>query len=79
MDVVVVDQSDPAVRDELGLYAAKVLVPGALPMTFGHVYRRTRGLPRLLEVPWRLGRLPTRPATRTCRSTRTPSHERTAP
>lgn len=61
MDVVVVDQSDPTVRDALGLHAAKVLVPGALPMTFGHVYRRTRGLPRLLEVPWRLGRLPARP------------------
>lgn len=61
MDVVVVDQTDPVVRDDLGLYAAKVLVPGALPMTFGHVYRRTRGLPRLLDVPWELGRLPTRP------------------
>ncbi|MEE4545896.1 TOMM precursor leader peptide-binding protein [Streptomyces sp. V4-01] len=61
MDVVVVDQTDPVVRDDLGLYAAKVLVPGALPMTFGHRYRRTRGLPRLLEVPWRLGRLPDRP------------------
>lgn len=61
MDVVVVDQTDPVVRETLGLYAAKVLVPGALPMTFGHLYRRTRGLPRLLEVPWRLGRLPGRP------------------
>ncbi|MEU3406617.1 hypothetical protein ABZ766_22130 [Streptomyces sp. NPDC006670] len=25
-------------------------------MTFGHVNRRTLGLPRLLEVPHRLGR-----------------------
>ncbi|HEX5598241.1 MAG TPA: TOMM precursor leader peptide-binding protein, partial [Micromonosporaceae bacterium] len=58
MDVVVVDQTDPIVRDELGLHAAKVLVPGALPLAFGHVYRRTSGLPRLLEVPRRLGRLP---------------------
>ncbi|MDH6574908.1 TOMM precursor leader peptide-binding protein [Kitasatospora sp. MAP5-34] len=61
MDVVVVDQTDPVVRDSLGLYAAKVVVPGALPMTFGQVYRRTLGLPRLLDVPWRLGRLPARP------------------
>ncbi|MGW2520671.1 TOMM precursor leader peptide-binding protein [Streptomyces sp. NPDC001617] len=61
MDVVVVDQTDPVVRDALGLQAAKVLVPGALPMTFGHVHRRTRGLPRLLDVPWQLGRLPARP------------------
>ncbi|SHM06825.1 TOMM precursor leader peptide-binding protein [Actinacidiphila paucisporea] len=64
MDVVFVDQSDPVVRDTLGLHAAKVLVPGALPMTFGHVHRRTRGLPRLLDVPWRLGRLPARPRYR---------------
>ncbi|MGW5927750.1 TOMM precursor leader peptide-binding protein [Streptomyces anulatus] len=61
MDVVVVDQTDPVIRNDLGLYAAKVLVPGALPLTFGHVHRRTRGLPRLLDVPWRLGRLPSRP------------------
>ncbi|MEY9842197.1 TOMM precursor leader peptide-binding protein [Streptacidiphilus sp. EB103A] len=61
MDVVVVDQTDPQVRDTLGLHAAKVVVPGALPMTFGHVYRRTRGLPRLLDVPWQMGRLPVRP------------------
>jgi ribosomal protein S12 methylthiotransferase accessory factor len=58
MDVIVVDQSFPAIRDRLGLHAAKVIVPGALPMTFGHLHRRTRGVPRLLEVPWRLGRLP---------------------
>ncbi|HEX6968548.1 MAG TPA: TOMM precursor leader peptide-binding protein [Micromonosporaceae bacterium] len=62
MDVVVVDQTDPVIRDRLGLHAAKVLVPGALPLTFGHVYRRTRGLPRLLDVPWQLGRLAARPA-----------------
>ncbi|MFF5209777.1 TOMM precursor leader peptide-binding protein [Streptosporangium sp. NPDC000396] len=61
MDVIVVDQTDPVVRADLGLHAAKVVVPGALPLTFGHVYRRTRGLSRLLEVPWRLGRLPARP------------------
>lgn len=61
MDVVVVDQTDPIVRDSLGLHAAKVVVPGALPMTFGHVYRRTRGLPRLLDVPHARGRLPARP------------------
>jgi ribosomal protein S12 methylthiotransferase accessory factor len=61
VDVVVVDQTDPALARELGLHAAKVLAPGSVPMTFGEVYRRTRGLPRLLEVPWRLGRVATRP------------------
>ncbi|WP_436533334.1 YcaO-like family protein [Actinoplanes sp. HUAS TT8] len=58
LDTVVVDQTDPGLRDRLGLHAARVIVPGTLPMTFGHVHRRTRGLPRLLEVPHRLGRAP---------------------
>jgi ribosomal protein S12 methylthiotransferase accessory factor len=61
MDVIVVDQSDPRLRERLGLHAAKVIVPGAVPLVFGHGYRRTRGLPRLLDVPVRLGRLPSRP------------------
>jgi ribosomal protein S12 methylthiotransferase accessory factor len=58
METIVVDQTDPWLRDRAGLYAAKVIVPGALPMTFGHVYHRTRGLRRLLEVPAQLGRAP---------------------
>ncbi|MEV4411028.1 TOMM precursor leader peptide-binding protein [Catellatospora sp. NPDC049609] len=58
LEVVVVDQTEPRLRDRLGLHSAKVIVPGSLPMTFGHVNHRTLGLPRLLEVPHRLGRLP---------------------
>ncbi|MER7755338.1 TOMM precursor leader peptide-binding protein [Kitasatospora sp. NPDC097643] len=58
LEVVTVAQDEPGVRDRLGLHAVKVLVPGTLPMTFGHVNRRTLGLPRLLEVPHRLGRTP---------------------
>jgi len=38
--------------------AALAVAPGSLPMTFGELHRRTRGLPRLLEVPWRLGSRP---------------------
>jgi ribosomal protein S12 methylthiotransferase accessory factor len=56
LEVLVVTQDEPGVRDRLGLHCAKVVVPGTLPMTFGHVNRRTTGLPRLLEVPHRLGR-----------------------
>jgi ribosomal protein S12 methylthiotransferase accessory factor len=56
LEVIAVTQDEPGVRDRLGLYCAKVIVPGSLPMTFGHVNHRTRGLPRLLEVPHRLGR-----------------------
>ncbi|MER7505589.1 TOMM precursor leader peptide-binding protein [Nonomuraea pusilla] len=46
MDVVVVDQTTP---EHLagGFRCVKVLVPGALPMTFGHRYRRLDNLPRL--------------------------------
>ncbi|MFD7581761.1 TOMM precursor leader peptide-binding protein [Kitasatospora sp. NPDC059817] len=58
LDVVVVTQDEPGVRERLGLHCAKVVIPGTLPMTFGHVNRRTRGLPRLLAVPHRLGRSP---------------------
>ncbi|MGQ0839632.1 YcaO-like family protein [Actinokineospora sp.] len=58
LEVIAVDQTDPVVADRLGLHAAKVLVPGTLPMTFGHLRRRTAGLHRLLEVPAELGRLP---------------------
>ncbi|MEV7545520.1 TOMM precursor leader peptide-binding protein [Streptomyces sp. NPDC089915] len=56
LEVITVDQTEPGLRDRLGLHCVKVIVPGSLPMTFGHVNRRTRGLPRLLEVPHRLGR-----------------------
>jgi ribosomal protein S12 methylthiotransferase accessory factor len=33
----------------------KVIVPGMLPMTFGHGNRRVYGLPRLFSVPKLLG------------------------
>ncbi|MFE4359500.1 TOMM precursor leader peptide-binding protein [Kitasatospora sp. NPDC056800] len=58
LEVLAVTQDEPGVRDRLGLHCAKVVVPGTLPMTFGHANRRTRGLPRLLDVPYRLGRTP---------------------
>jgi ribosomal protein S12 methylthiotransferase accessory factor len=54
LDVLAVDQTTPEHRAG-GLAAAKVLVPGLLPMTFGHAHRRLAGLPRLLTVPQRLG------------------------
>ncbi|ANP56666.1 hypothetical protein AVL59_20685 [Streptomyces griseochromogenes] len=56
LEVIAVTQDEPGVRDRLGLHCAKVIVPGTLPMTFGHVNRRTAGLDRLLTVPHRLGR-----------------------
>lgn len=59
LEVIAVDQTDPVTASRLGLHSAKVIVPGTLPMTFGHLHRRTLGLPRLLEVPRQLGRIPT--------------------
>ncbi|MET9914131.1 TOMM precursor leader peptide-binding protein [Streptomyces sp. NPDC006476] len=53
-DVVVVDQTTDEHRAG-GLACAKVIIPGLLPMTFGHRMRRTHGLPRLRELPTRLG------------------------
>ncbi|MFJ2782224.1 TOMM precursor leader peptide-binding protein [Kitasatospora sp. NPDC087315] len=53
-DVVVVDQTTDEHRAG-GLACAKVIVPGLLPMTFGHRMRRTTGLPRLRHLPAELG------------------------
>ncbi len=54
LDVIVVDQSTPeTIRN--GLYCVKVLIPGMLPMTFGHHLTRVTGLERVLRVPMELG------------------------
>ncbi|MFE5318466.1 TOMM precursor leader peptide-binding protein [Paenibacillus sp. NPDC056579] len=54
LDVIVVNQStSETLRNEL--YCFKVLIPGMLPMTFGHTLTRLAGLNRVLEVPMRLG------------------------
>lgn len=54
MDVLAVDTTSPEQRRG-GFAAAKVIVPGTLPMTFGHRWRRTHGIPRLSSVPVLLG------------------------
>lgn len=57
LDVIVVDQTTDEHRAG-GFSCAKVLVPGTLPMTFGHHRRRVRGLSRLHTVPSLLGHRP---------------------
>lgn len=54
LDVIVVDQTTAEHRAG-GFFCVKAIVPGLLPMTFGHHNRRTYGLPRLFEVPRLLG------------------------
>ncbi|MFI7454508.1 TOMM precursor leader peptide-binding protein [Nonomuraea sp. NPDC049714] len=54
MDVIAVDTTSTE-QAAGGFASAKVIVPGTLPMTFGHRFRRTEGLPRLLTVPRLLG------------------------
>jgi ribosomal protein S12 methylthiotransferase accessory factor len=54
LDVLVVDQTSSEHR-RVGMHCVKVLIPGTLPMTFGHRNRRL-GLDRLRTVPVRLGR-----------------------
>ncbi|MFI6044161.1 TOMM precursor leader peptide-binding protein [Nocardia sp. NPDC051321] len=54
LDVLVVDQTSSEHRAG-GLACAKVLVPGTLPMTFGHRNRRDHGLPRICTAPRVLG------------------------
>ncbi|MEV4738730.1 YcaO-like family protein [Streptomyces sp. NPDC049555] len=45
-EVLVLDQTGPEHR-AAGLHAARVLVPGAIPLTFGYAHQRVFGLPRL--------------------------------
>ncbi|MFC5826037.1 TOMM precursor leader peptide-binding protein [Nonomuraea insulae] len=54
LDVITVDTTGPELRAG-GFACAKVLVPGTASMTFGHRFRRTHALPRLLRMPRLLG------------------------
>ncbi len=54
LDVIVVDQTTSEIKRN-GLYCVKVLIPGMLPMTFGHHLTRVTGLNRVLRVPMELG------------------------
>ena len=54
MDVIVVDQTSPEISRN-GLSCVKVIIPGMLPMTFGHHLTRLEGLGRVLTVPMKLG------------------------
>ncbi|MCF6136507.1 TOMM precursor leader peptide-binding protein [Pseudalkalibacillus berkeleyi] len=54
MDVIVVDQTTSEIRRN-GLHCVKVIIPGMLPMTFGHHLTRVKGLERVLHVPVELG------------------------
>jgi ribosomal protein S12 methylthiotransferase accessory factor len=54
LDVIVVDLSAPEIIRN-GLHCVKVLIPGMLPMTFGHRFTRVAGLERVLRVPVELG------------------------
>jgi len=53
-DVVWVDQSSPE-QVQLGLRTVRAIVPGLLPIDFGHGRCRAATLPRLYELPHRLG------------------------
>jgi ribosomal protein S12 methylthiotransferase accessory factor len=48
LDVLAVDQTMPELARN-GLHCVRVIVPGLIPVTFGHVNRRTVGLPRLTD------------------------------
>ncbi|WP_249730408.1 TOMM precursor leader peptide-binding protein [Paenibacillus sp. J2TS4] len=54
LDVIVVNQSSPETMRN-GLYCVKVLIPGMLPMSFGHHLTRLNGLDRVLKIPAQLG------------------------
>jgi len=54
LEVIAVDQTAPELELS-GLHCVKVLIPGMLPMTFGHHMTRLTGLERVLNVPAELG------------------------
>ncbi|GHO50661.1 TOMM precursor leader peptide-binding protein [Ktedonospora formicarum] len=54
IDTIVVDQTAPE-HIPCGLRCVKILMPGMLPMTFGHDNRRIVGLERLHQLPFALG------------------------
>lgn len=54
LDVIVVNQTRPEISRN-GLHCVKVLIPGMLPMTFGHRFTRLTGLERVLRIPMELG------------------------
>lgn len=54
LDVIVVNQTRPEISRN-GLHCVKVLIPGMLPMTFGHHFTRLAGMERVLRVPMELG------------------------
>lgn len=54
LEVIVVDQTVPLIEKN-GLHCVKVIIPGMLPMTFGHHLTRVTGLDRVYTVPMTLG------------------------
>jgi len=54
LDVIVIEQTTPELARN-GLHCVKALIPGTLPMTFGHHLTRLTGLDRVLNVPMQLG------------------------
>jgi ribosomal protein S12 methylthiotransferase accessory factor len=54
LDVIVVDQTSPELKRN-GFSCVKVIIPGMLPMTFGHHLKRLVGLDRVLRIPRELG------------------------
>ena len=54
LEVIVVDQTVRLIEKN-GLHCVKVIIPGMLPMTFGHHLTRVTGLDRDLSVPMTLG------------------------
>lgn len=54
LNVIVIDQTTPEISRN-GLHCVKVLIPGMLPMSFGHHLVRLTGLDRVFSVPMALG------------------------
>ncbi len=54
IDIITIDQTTTEHALQ-GFHCVKVIMPGMLPMTFGHQYRRHSGFQRLYQLPYQLG------------------------
>lgn len=54
IDIITIDQTTTEHALQ-GLHCVKIIMPGMLPMTFGHQYRRHTGFQRLYQLPYQLG------------------------
>lgn len=50
LDVIVIDQTAETYRKSVGVHCVKVIIPGTVPMTFGHLNDRSHSIERIQQA-----------------------------